>query len=131
AQPEAVLADARRLDGRRQARRRARDRALLDLERLVEQVVRVREERDLLRAGGPRLRQPRIDGHREREPRPAVAERADGLRALIQIRHDDQPREVLAVLVAREQPEVVAARKLVGRAELQRVAALREETALR
>ena len=72
------------------------------------------------------LLQPRVDGHLEGEARAAVAERAHRLGALVQVRHDDQPREVLPVLIAADEPERRVVRKGVGRRRLDRVAALGE-----
>ena len=43
--------------------------------------------------------EPRVDGHLEREARAPVAECAHRFGPLIQLRHDHQAREVLAVLV--------------------------------
>src|SRR5580765_7865516 len=70
------LYHSRRLDGGGQSRRGAGDGELLDFERLVEQVVSVEDRGQAVRAEAEAFLQPRVDGHRKRESRPAVAEGA-------------------------------------------------------
>src|SRR4051812_1587498 len=96
---------ARRLAGGLQARRRAGDGDLLDLEILVEQVVGVDDEVGAAAAEREAFLQTRVDGHLEREARAAVAERAHGFGTLVETRENHETREMLPVLIASDDPE--------------------------
>src|SRR5688572_11360012 len=128
---DADLNDARRLNGGRQPRYGAGDGELLDLKRLIEEVVGVDERTDTPAADAESLLEPRVDRHRKRKSRLAVGKGTDRLRALIQALHDHQAREVLAVLVAGDDSTIEVAPQLEHVGDLDRVAALGEHAALR
>src|SRR5204862_108788 len=76
------------------------------------------------------LLQPRVEGQHVGEARVAVVDRADGLRPLVEVGGDDEAREMLPVLVARDEAGVDVVGRVVGAGDLDRVAALEEEASL-
>src|SRR5581483_12511383 len=118
---------ARRLERGRDAERVAGDRALLDLVAAVRQVVRVDVAGDATPVDGERLLQPDVERRREGKARSAARERADEVEPLPEIRDDHEPRERLAVVIARDRAERDVGGKAVDAGDLAGERAIAEQ----